>query len=71
MLGDSDTIDIKGLHNTVSIDRASLASETQRTLNATTQIGGTAEIDNQLPMEGEGNLIGYVVDKIVAHRRKK
>lgn len=64
------TLDVKGLHNTVSIDRVALALEAQRMSEANTLAGSPIEIDNQPSIDDKGNLREYVVDKIVAYRKE-
>lgn len=53
--GHAVTIAVKGLYNTVPIDRVTLTLEEQRTSEATTQVGSPTELDDQPSIDDEGN----------------
>lgn len=64
------TIDIKGVHNTISIDKVTLASKARRMSEAATQVGSPTEIDDQPSVDDKGNSREYLVDKLVDHQRE-
>lgn len=54
--GQTITIDVLKLHNTVSVDRVALAPETQQMLETTTQARSPTKIDDQLSVHDKKKL---------------